>query len=82
MARGSKRSEWRRGEKDVDDETGRSEQTDERQGRPHDRLSVRWAVILSVSAGVGYIVGTAAGLEAGLMAGVAIAGLLYVAVGG
>jgi hypothetical protein len=65
----------------LDDETNQPEHTNSHQHKPNDRLSARWALILAISAGIGWAVGSASGVDAGLMAGIAIAGLLFVAVG-
>ncbi|MFD7782122.1 hypothetical protein ACFV4Q_03345 [Streptomyces nojiriensis] len=45
-------------------------------------LSLRWLVILTVSTAIGLVVGWKEGIGAGVMAGIAVAGFLYLAVGG
>lgn len=45
------------------------------------QISVRWVLIISVSAAVGVGVGLAEGVGAGVMAGFAAAGFLLLAVG-
>jgi hypothetical protein len=52
-----------------------------RRPSPPDRLPVRWAVILSLSYGVGLVVGAAEGLAAGVLAFIAALGALQAIVG-